>query len=98
MGKSRRIRVTLKCLLIAGAAWAFLRADTAQPRTFRLQPLSETLGNLIDRNAKLVAVASGFGFTEGPVWDPEGFLYVSDETINKLFRVYRDGRKVEIIA
>ena len=30
--------------------------------------------------------------TEGPVWDPRGFLYVSDEQKNKLSRVYPDGR------
>ena len=27
-----------------------------------------------------------------------GFLYVSDETINKIFRVYPDGKKEEVIA
>jgi gluconolactonase len=46
----------------------------------------------------LEAVATGFGFTEGPMWDPAGFLYVSDETINKIYRVYSDGKKEEVIA
>jgi gluconolactonase len=32
------------------------------------------------------------------MWDPAGFLYVSDETINKIFRVYPEGKKVEVIA
>jgi len=32
------------------------------------------------------------------MWDPAGFLYVSDETINKIFRVFPDGRKEEVIA
>jgi gluconolactonase len=32
------------------------------------------------------------------MWDPAGFVYVSDETINKIFRVYPDGRKEELIA
>ena len=48
--------------------------------------------------AKLETVATGFGFTEGPMWDPAGFFYVSDETINKIFRVYPDGKKEEVIA
>jgi gluconolactonase len=52
----------------------------------------------VDRDAKLETVATGFGFTEGPVWDPAGFLYVSDETINKIFRVYPNGKKEEVIA
>jgi gluconolactonase len=43
-------------------------------------------------------VASGFGFTEGPVWDERGFLYVSDEEQNKIFKVYEDGHKEEVIS
>jgi len=67
-------------------------------RTFELQSLSPKFWDLFDRDAKLQTVATGFGFTEGPMWDPAGFLYVSDETINKIFRVYPDGRKEEVIA
>jgi gluconolactonase len=32
------------------------------------------------------------------VWDASGFLYVSDETLNKIFRVYPDGKKEEVIT
>ena len=32
------------------------------------------------------------------MWDAAGFLYVSDETINKIFRVYPNGKKEEVIA
>lgn len=67
-------------------------------RSFELQPLSPAFWDVIDRGAKLETVATGFGFTEGPMWDPAGFLYVSDETLNKIFRVYPDGKKEEVIA
>lgn len=67
------------------------------PRKFELQAASPQFWNLVGRDAKLTTVASGFGFTEGPVWDPSGFLFVSDETINKIFRVYPDGRKESLI-
>ena len=68
-------------------------------RKFELQANSPEFWNLIARDAKLAQVATGFGFTEGPVWDSEGFLYISDETLNKIFRVYvSDGRKEELIA
>src|SRR3954471_5784967 len=53
---------------------------------------TEQLWKLVDKNEKVEKVAGGFGFTEGPVWDPKGFLYVSDEEKNKLSRVYPDGR------
>ena len=65
-------------------------------RKFELQANSPEFWNLIARDLKLDQVATGFGFTEGPVWDSAGFLYVSDETLNKIFRVYvSDGRKKE---
>ena len=53
---------------------------------------------LIDHDAKLTTVISGLGFTEGPVWDPKGFVWVSDEELNKIFRVYADGHKEDVIA
>ena len=60
---------------------------------------SSQFWKLLDRDAQLTTVATGFGFTEGPVWDPSGFLYVSDEEINKIFRVYlADGRKEEVLS
>ena len=67
------------------------------PRKFALQAESPRFWRLLNRDAKLEKVAGGFGFTEGPVWDPAGFLYVSDETLNKIFRVYPDGRKETLL-
>jgi len=68
-------------------------------RQFELQAQSPKFWDLIPHDAKLETVATGFGFTEGPVWDRAGFLYISDETLNKIYRVYvSDGRKEEVIA
>jgi len=75
-----------------------LSLSAQQTRDFKLEPLSPRFLELIGRDAKLETLATGFGFTEGPMWDPAGFLYVSDETINKIFRVYPDGKKEEVIA
>src|SRR5215469_6100038 len=73
-------------------------ATAQKPQTFKLEPLTPAFSGLISSDAKLETVATGFGFTEGPMWDPSGFLYVSDETLNKIFRVYPDGKKQEVIA
>jgi gluconolactonase len=83
--------------LIAVRASVFL-ASAQSPAQFQLQAGSPQFWNLVDRNAKLSVVGTGFGFTEGPVWDEAGFLYVSDETINKIYRLYPDGKKEEVIA
>ncbi|MFZ0816421.1 MAG: SMP-30/gluconolactonase/LRE family protein, partial [Candidatus Sulfotelmatobacter sp.] len=75
-------------------------SGTTPPATpeFKLQAESPQFWDLVDHNAKLSVVATGFGFTEGPVWDQAGFLYVSDETINKIYRLHPDGKKDEVIA
>jgi gluconolactonase len=75
-----------------------LTASAQNPRSFALEPLSPKFWDIVDHQAKLETVATGFGFTEGPMWDAAGFLYVSDETINKIFRVYPNGKKEEVIA
>jgi gluconolactonase len=87
---------------IVPAALVVVFAATTAPaqktQAFKLESHSPKFQELIDSNAKLETVASGFGFTEGPMWDPAGFLYVSDETINKIFKVYPNGKKEELIA
>jgi gluconolactonase len=72
-------------------------AQTDGPGKFELQALSPKFWKLIDHKAKLWQMAKGFGFTEGPVWDRTGFLYVSDEEQNRIYRVYPDGRKESLI-
>jgi len=67
-------------------------------RRFELRANSPQFWELVDHAAPLTQVAKGFGFTEGPVWDPAGFLYVSDETLNKIFRVHLDGRRDPLIS
>jgi gluconolactonase len=79
------------------------KAQEKPSRKFALLPESPQFWHLLDQNAKLDLVEGGFGFTEGPMWDPAGFLYVSDETINKIFRVSlggkkSDSKKTEVIA
>ena len=89
--------VFLLVLFIASIAPAAVAQKPT--RKFGLEAISPKFWKLISRDAKLETVTSGFGFTEGPVWDKAGFLYVSDEEINKIFRVYiKDGRKEELIS
>ena len=94
-------RLTIACGCIAATLFLIASntlANAVHPtREFHLQAESPLFGNLVDQNAKLTVVATGFGFTEGPVWDQKGFVYVSDETLNKIFRVYPDGKKETVI-
>lgn len=105
--KNRFLRSVSNCRAVPRVAFAILLilalSSGAQAqktdRKFELQAISPKFWDLIARDAKLEQVATGFGFTEGPVWDSGGFLYVSDETLNKIFKVYvSDGKKVEVIS
>jgi gluconolactonase len=85
------------CLLFLALCHPSMQADKP-PREFQLRAESPQFWSLFSHDAKLETVATGFGFTEGPVWDPAGFVYVSDEEINKIYRVYPDGHKEELTS
>src|SRR5580698_11508627 len=67
-------------------------------REFSLEAAAPEFWNLIAHDAKLEKYAGGFGFTEGPMWDPAGFVYVSDEEKNKIYRAYPDGHSEELVS
>lgn len=71
------ITITYWLGFLAGVC-CILGSASAQghPRAFQLQAVAPRFWNLVE----LDVVATGFGFTEGPMWDPAGFLYVSAET------------------
>ncbi len=95
MSKQCLLKISLLLISLAPA----VVAQTARPpRAFELQALDPAFWNLIDPNAKLETMGSGFGFTEGPVWDPADFLYVSDEEKNAIYRLFPDGRNEQLIA
>lgn len=96
----KKLGLAASLLLLAAPMALSQNAPKEKPaRKFELLAESPKFWDLVDRNAKLETVATGFGFTEGPVWDSAGFLYVSDEEKNILFKVYlKDGRKEEFIA
>src|ERR1700686_2710112 len=100
MNRIRKLMLTFivsSSVVFAVGASGFRNAASAT-RKFQLQALSPQFWSLVDPDAKLAVMGTGFGFTEGPVWDEEGFLFVSDETINKIYRLYPDGKKQEVIA
>ena len=92
-------RIALCLLFLFAGTWClFASQQNRQVRKFELRAESPRFWDLIAHDAKLETIATGFGFTEGPVWDPAGFVYVSDEEINKIYRVYADGHREEVIA
>ena len=91
-------RFLVTALVVCCALARISLAQKEPEREFQLQADSPKFWTLFERETKLETSASGFGFTEGPVWDPAGFVYVSDEKTNRIFRVYLDGRREELIS
>jgi gluconolactonase len=96
---NRLLSASLTLLLSLCTIVPLGKGQSKEPaRSFAFHAESPKFNQLFDSGAKLEVVGKGFGFTEGPVWDPAGFVYVSDEEINKLFRLYPDGRREEFLA
>jgi gluconolactonase len=96
-------RPKLKSIIPAAAlavSFCCLRASAgaAPKRQFKFEALSTQFWKLVPRHARLKRIATGFGFTEGPVWDAHNFLYISDEVQNKIYKVYPHGRREAVIS
>jgi gluconolactonase len=70
--------VELHPRLTSGSAGKVLRLDPA-------------LDAIIPPDARIEKVASGFLFTEGPVWHRDGYLLFSDPNANHIYRWSPDG-------
>ncbi len=94
------IRAMLFLAVVVFLSWCWLGHSAAESpqRHFELRADSDEFWKLLDRKAQLTRVGTGFGFTEGPVWDPAGLLYVSDEEQNKIYRLSLNGEKKELIS
>jgi gluconolactonase len=52
--------------------------------------MNDQLAGILDA-ASVERIASGFQFTEGPLWDPRGFLYFVDIWPSRLYRLQPGG-------
>jgi gluconolactonase len=63
-------------------------AHRAGGAVLRIDP---ALDGIVAPGAVIEKVASGFQFTEGPVWHPDGYLLFSDPNANTIYRLTEDG-------
>jgi gluconolactonase len=93
----KRLSLLAAGLFICLPLTVFLQSEKPK-RQFELHADLPQFSKLVAADAKLETITTGFGFTEGPVWDRKNLLYVSDEEQNKILRVYPDGHKEELIS
>jgi gluconolactonase len=62
----------------------------------RAQPPSsdndDSLQTILDKDAKVEKLAGNFQFTEGPLWNPSGFLLFSDIPADTIYKITPDGK------
>jgi gluconolactonase len=81
--------------LLMGMTAAYADSPVANPVTKKDPALDE----LIASDAKLEEVSTGYGFTEGLVWVPQGksgYLLLSDMPANVIYKLSTDGKQKSV--
>jgi gluconolactonase len=87
-----KIQRLVKALLRVQRRYAIRWQAKAKPLSDCLEPNSEAFGSLFPKDAVLERVATGFWFTEGPVWiAEEKSLLFSDIPANKILKLTPEG-------
>ncbi|MBV9305822.1 MAG: SMP-30/gluconolactonase/LRE family protein [Acidobacteriaceae bacterium] len=91
--------VTVAALLgaVSCAAFYSAREATEPSNAGTILRLDPSLDKLIPASAKIEKLATGFQFTEGPLWFPAGHLWFSDVPGNVVRQWSPDGKVIEIL-
>jgi len=86
----RRVFTAACCLIFVFASISLL----AQDNPGRIESLNPAFDRLIDKNAHIENITGDFvgRVTEGPVWNPRGFLIFSDIYEDKVYRWNPNGK------
>lgn len=60
-----------------------------------VERLDPAIDAIVPRNVKIMKLAEGFEFVEGPVWVEEGYLLFSDPNANRIYR-FREGEGLSV--
>ncbi|MDW3192500.1 MAG: SMP-30/gluconolactonase/LRE family protein [Cytophagales bacterium] len=75
------------------------QTDPSNDMPFKVEILDERALEIIDKNAEFKVLASGFTWTEGPLWVEEGnFLLFSDIPNNKVYKLDENNNTTTFIT
>lgn len=73
------------------------KIDSVQNR-FSIEILDDEALQIISPSAEIKEIASGYAWTEGPLWIADGnYLLFSDIPNNKIFKIHADGETTEFL-
>ena len=82
----QRLRSTTLALSACLSAFSLASCAPKEPEFGRVERRSPALDRLVPRDARVERIATGFAFTEGPVWMPGGYLLFGDLPNNVIRR------------
>jgi gluconolactonase len=71
---------------IRSATIDFYKERPTYPVAGKIIPIDKEVEQILDTKQSVQKIASGFQFTEGPVWSPEGYLLFSDPNANVIYK------------
>ncbi len=71
------------------------RAITPREVNVEVLRLEPEIDSIVPANPKILKLAEGFLFTEGPIWLPEGYLLFSDPNANTIYK-YTPGGELSV--
>jgi gluconolactonase len=72
------------------------RMAGAEPAELRVERLDARLDAIVPADVAVERVATGFEFTEGPVWSPDGGLLFSSPNTNAIYRLDPHAARVTV--
>src|SRR5689334_8021736 len=87
---------TFRAILLASSL-AFLCSGQAPAPAGKIIRLDPEFDKLVSKDARIERMATGFTFTEGPLWRPQGVLWFSDVPGNVVRSMTRSGEVKVII-
>jgi len=89
----------LYIIIFAGCKPSGEKKSEANQDRFSIEILDNEALGLIDKDAEITVIGSGFTWTEGPLWIEDGkYLLFSDIPNNKIFKIDVDGKTFEFLS
>lgn len=79
----------MKCLLITSIPLIFVAASLSAQQTAKIERLNKAVDDIVPADAVLNKVASGYTWTEGPIWiyDQVGYLLFAEIPSNSIYKL-----------